>query len=60
MRRLWDASEAEARRALDAAGIRMNTVDAAAFRRAAEPLVRAQLRDPRLRALHVAIRDAAG
>jgi tripartite ATP-independent transporter DctP family solute receptor len=59
MRRLWDASEAEARRALDAAGILMNTVDAAAFRRAAEPLVRDLLREPQLRALHVAIRDAA-
>lgn len=60
MRRLWDASEAEARRALAEAGIRMNTVDVAAFKRAAEPLVRELLRDPALRALHAAIRDAAG
>ena len=60
MRQRWDASEAEARRALVDAGIRMNTVDVAAFRRAAEPLVRELLRDPTLRALHAAIRDAAG
>ncbi len=60
MRRLWDASEAEARRALAEAGIQSNMVDGAAFRRAAEPLVRELLRDPALRALHAAIRAAAG
>jgi len=60
MRTLWDASEAEARRALAEAGIQSNTVDGAAFRKAAEPLVRELLRDPALRALHAAIRAAAG
>ncbi len=60
MRRLWDASEVEARRTLTDAGIHMNTVDAAAFRRAAEPLVRELLRDSTLRALHADIRAAAG
>jgi tripartite ATP-independent transporter DctP family solute receptor len=60
MRRLWDASEAEARRSLVEAGIQFNAVDGAAFRRAAEPLVRELLRDPALRALHAAIRAAAG
>ncbi len=59
MREAWDTSEAESRRALDAAGVAMNTVDAAAFRRAAEPLVRELLADPKLRALHAAIRAAA-
>jgi tripartite ATP-independent transporter DctP family solute receptor len=59
MREAWDTSEAESRRALEAAGVRMNTVDAAAFRRAAEPLVRELLADPQLRALHAAIRSAA-
>lgn len=59
MREAWDTSEAESRRALEAAGVAMNTVDAAAFRRAAEPLVREVLADPQLRALHAAIRKAA-
>lgn len=59
MRDAWDTSEAESRRALEAAGVAMNTVDAAAFRRAAEPLVRELLADPALRALHAAIRAAA-
>ena len=59
MREAWDTSEAESRRALEAAGVAMNTVDAAAFRRAAEPLVRDLLADPQLRALHAAIRKAA-
>lgn len=58
MREAWDTSEAESRRALEAAGVAMNTVDAAAFRRAAEPLVRDLLADPQLRALHAAIRKA--
>lgn len=59
MRDLWDTSEAESRRALEAAGVKMNTVDADAFRKAAEPLVRDLLRDPELRRLHDAIRAAA-
>lgn len=59
MRGLWDTSEAESRRALAAAGVTMNMVDANAFRRAAEPLVRELLRDAALRRLHDAIRAAA-
>ncbi len=59
MRDAWDASEAESRRALEAAGVTMNDVDAAAFRRAAEPLVRELLAEPRLQTLHAAIRSAA-
>jgi tripartite ATP-independent transporter DctP family solute receptor len=59
MRDLWDTSESESRRALEAAGVKMNTVDADAFRKAAEPLVRELLRDPDLRRLHDAIRAAA-
>ena len=59
MRDLWDTSEAESRRALETAGVKMNTVDADAFRKAAEPLVRDLLRDPELRRLHDAIRAAA-
>lgn len=59
MRDLWDTSEAESRRALETAGVKMNAVDPDAFRRAAEPLVRELLRDPQLRRLHDAIRAAA-
>ena len=59
MRGLWDTSEAESRRALTTAGVKMNTVDANAFRRAAEPLVRELLHDPVLRRLHDAIRATA-
>lgn len=59
MRDLWDSSEAESRRALATAGVKMNAVDADAFRKAAEPLVRELLRDPQLRRLHDAIRAAA-
>lgn len=59
MREAWDASETEARSALEAAGVKTNAVDVAAFRRAAEPLVRELLADPELRALHAAIRAAA-
>lgn len=59
MRDLWDTSEAESRQALESAGVKMNAVDADAFRRAAEPLVRELLRDPQLRRLHDAIRAAA-
>lgn len=59
MRDLWDTSEAESRRALETAGVKMNAVDADAFRRAAEPLVRELLRDPQLHRLHDAIRAAA-
>jgi TRAP-type C4-dicarboxylate transport system substrate-binding protein len=59
MRGLWDTSEAESRRALETAGVKMNTVDANAFRRAAEPLVRELLHDPALRRLHDAIRATA-
>lgn len=60
MRRLWDASEKEANDALGAAGVRINAVDGAAFRAAAQPLVRELLQDARLRALHDRIRAAAG
>lgn len=59
MRDLWDTSEAQSRQALESAGVKMNRVDADAFRRAAEPLVRELLRDPQLRRLHDAIRAAA-
>jgi tripartite ATP-independent transporter DctP family solute receptor len=39
MREFWDAGEAQARTAVEAAGVALNAVDTAAFRRAAQPLV---------------------
>lgn len=39
MREFWDAGEAQARAAVEAAGVAVNAVDTAAFRRAAQPLV---------------------
>jgi tripartite ATP-independent transporter DctP family solute receptor len=59
MRDAWDASEADSARMLEAAGVAMNVVDGPAFRRAAEPLVRELLTDPRIADLHAAIRAAA-
>jgi tripartite ATP-independent transporter DctP family solute receptor len=59
MRKAWDESEAEARRALIEGGVAFNAVDDASFHRAAEPLVRELLSDPELRRLHDAIRAAA-
>lgn len=59
MRTRWDASESQAREALAGAGVAFNEVDRAAFRRAADPVIRALLRDPELRALHRAIVEAS-
>lgn len=39
MREFWDAGEAQARAAVEAAGVALNAVDTEAFRHAAQPLV---------------------
>lgn len=39
MREFWDAGEAQARAAVEAAGVAINAVDTEAFRRAAQPLL---------------------
>ena len=59
MREAWDSSEATAREAVRAHGVAFNAVDTAAFRRAAEPLLRAYLQSPELASLHRRIRDLA-
>lgn len=59
MREAWDASETAAREAVRAHGVAFNTVDGAAFRAAAEPLLRDYLAAPELAALHRRIRDLA-
>ncbi|RPE75925.1 TRAP transporter substrate-binding protein [Vulcaniibacterium tengchongense] len=59
MRALWDASEQEAGAAVRAAGVHMNEVDMAAFRRAAQPLLDEYLRQPEIDALYRKIRALA-
>lgn len=59
MRRLWDASEAEARRQVLAAGVRFNACDIAAFRRAAQPLLDDYHRNPAIEDLTRRIRALA-
>jgi tripartite ATP-independent transporter DctP family solute receptor len=59
MRARWEASEAKARAAVLAAGIRVNEVDLAAFRAAAQPLLDDYHRKPEIEALYRRIRDVA-
>ena len=59
MRELWDRMEAESREFVLAAGVKMNDVDREAFRRAAQPIVDATLRDPTLRKLYEEVRASA-
>ena len=59
MRTLWDASEAEAREAVSAAGVRHNEADLAAFARASAPLLSEYRRDAAIDALYRRIRDLA-
>lgn len=56
MRRLWDASESEARAAVAAKGVAFNDVDKAAFRAAAQPLLRDYASRDDIAPLHRAIR----
>jgi tripartite ATP-independent transporter DctP family solute receptor len=59
MRGLWDASEAEARKIVSAAGVKSNAVDMPAFRRAAQPLIDAYHRDRAIEDLTRRIRALA-
>jgi tripartite ATP-independent transporter DctP family solute receptor len=59
MRRLWDEGEATARAAIEQGGVEVNEVDAAAFARAVQPLLREELREPAVQQLHRAIRELA-
>lgn len=59
MREAWDASENAAREAVVAAGVRLNEVDTAAFRRAAAPLLAEYLRQAEVAPIHRRIRDFA-
>ncbi|MBD9479224.1 TRAP transporter substrate-binding protein [Pseudoxanthomonas sp. PXM02] len=59
MRSLWDASEAKAREAVFAAGVKHNEADLAAFARASQPLLSEYRNDPAIDALYRRIRDLA-
>ena len=59
MRRLWDEGEASANLALAQGGVQRNPVDTAAFAQAVAPLLKNQLLDPELQALHRSIRELA-
>jgi tripartite ATP-independent transporter DctP family solute receptor len=58
MRELWDRMEAESRDFVLKAGVKANDVDREAFRRAAQPIVDATLKDPTLRKLYENVRAA--
>lgn len=59
MRKAWDESEARARQAVLAAGVKFNDADLPAFRRAAQPLLDAYHRNPEIEALFRRIRALA-
>ena len=59
MRRLWDISEAQARKTVFAAGVKANAVDLPAFRRAAQPLLDDYHRNPAIEDLTRRIRALA-
>jgi TRAP-type C4-dicarboxylate transport system substrate-binding protein len=59
MRRLWDASEAAARKAVVEAGVAINEVDVVAFREAAKPLLDDYLNREQIVPLYRTIRDLA-
>jgi len=59
MRKLWDASEAQARQEVLDYGVAVNEVDMPAFRKAAAPLLAEYRRQPEIEALYRRIRDFA-
>ena len=59
MRAKWEASEQKAREAVLADGVKVNEVDLAAFRNAAQPLLDEYHQKPEIEALYRRIRDLA-
>jgi len=59
MRTLWDSSEAQARAAVEKAGIRATPVNRAAFQKVAAPIVESYMKDPRLQRIYQEIRAVA-
>jgi tripartite ATP-independent transporter DctP family solute receptor len=58
MRELWDRMEADSRDFVIKSGVKVNDVDREAFRRAAQPIVDATLKDATLRKLYENVRAA--
>jgi tripartite ATP-independent transporter DctP family solute receptor len=58
MRARWDELVDRARSTVVAAGVRVAPIDKPAFRRAAQPMLDRYLRDPEIRRLYGALRDA--
>jgi TRAP-type C4-dicarboxylate transport system substrate-binding protein len=59
MRKLWDTSEAEARAAVERAGIRATAVNRAAFQKVAAAIVESYMKDPQLQRIYQEIRAVA-
>jgi tripartite ATP-independent transporter DctP family solute receptor len=59
MRTLWDSSEADARAAVEKAGIRATPVNRAAFQKVAAPIVESYMKDPQLQRIYQEIRAVA-
>jgi tripartite ATP-independent transporter DctP family solute receptor len=59
MRELWDRMEADSREFVLNKGVQVNDVNREAFRRAAQPIIDATLKDAQLRRLYEEIRAAA-
>jgi tripartite ATP-independent transporter DctP family solute receptor len=59
MRELWDRLELQARSDVIAAGVKVNSVDRAAFQRAAQPTIDAYVQQGELKRLHTAVRALA-
>lgn len=59
MRELWDSSEADARAAVEKAGIRATPVNRAAFQKIAAPIVESYMKDPQLQQIYQEIRAVA-
>jgi tripartite ATP-independent transporter DctP family solute receptor len=59
MRKLWDASEAASRAAVEKAGVTVTQVDRGAFQKAAAPLLAAYMQDPLLQRIYQEIHAVA-
>jgi tripartite ATP-independent transporter DctP family solute receptor len=59
MRTLWDTSEAEARAAVEKAGIRATPVNRAAFQKVTAPIVESYMKNPQLQRIYQEIRAVA-
>jgi TRAP-type C4-dicarboxylate transport system substrate-binding protein len=59
MRKLWDASEATSRAAVEKSGVTVTQVDRGAFQKAAAPLLESYMQDRLLQRIYQEIRAVA-